>query len=137
MDADDYTQPPESVAWAERGHVSPRSLRARDRRGLFALWCEANPGVLDEMERMALDLARRGKRVSAKYLIEKERYEGACRPAGVPFFDEEGRLHRYAINNSDAALITRWLLERHPGMDVRPRRLIFDEDKGEDEGEGV
>jgi hypothetical protein len=127
MDLDDYTQPPESVAWAERGHVYPRSLRARDRRELFRQWCELNPGVLDEMERMALDLARRGKRVSAKYLMERERYEGTCRPVGVAFYDEEGTPHRYAINNSDAALITRWLLDRHPEMDVKPRHSMFDD----------
>jgi hypothetical protein len=128
MDLEDYTQPPESVAWEERGHVYPRSLRAHDRRELFRQWCEANPGVLDEMERMALDLARRGKRVSSKYLMERERYEGTCRPVSVPFFDEEGQLHRYAINNSDAPLITRWLLDRHPDMDVKPRHSMFDDD---------
>lgn len=133
MDVDDYTQAPESVAWQEHGHVYPRALRAHDRRELFRQWCEANPAVLDEMERMALDLARRGKRVSSKYLIERERYEGTCRPVGVPFFDEEGQLHRYAINNSDAPLITRWLLDRHPDMDVKPRRSMFDDDEG---GEG-
>lgn len=133
MDVDDYTQAPESVAWQERGHVYPRALRAQDRRALFERWREANPGVMYEMERMALDLSRRGKRVSAKYLIEKERYEGHCRPVGVPFFDEDGQLHRYGINNSDAPLITRWLLERHPEMDVKPRRSMFDDDDG---GEG-
>jgi hypothetical protein len=79
------------------------------------------------MERMALDLARRGKRVSAKYLMERERYEGTCRPVGVAFYDEEGTPHRYAINNSDAALITRWLLDRHPEMDVKPRHSMFDD----------
>jgi hypothetical protein len=59
--------------------------------------------------------------------MERERYEGTCRPVGVAFYDEEGTPHRYAINNSDAALITRWLLDRHPEMDVKPRHSMFDD----------
>lgn len=132
MDVEDYTQDPRSVAWQERGHVYPRTLRAQDRRMLFERWCRLNPALLGEMEHTALDLARRGKRVSAKYLIEKARYEGACRPVGVPFYDEDGELRKYGVNNSDAPLITRWLLERHPDMDVERRKSMFDDDGEED-----
>lgn len=94
---------------------------------LFAEWCRRNPGPLAEIERWALELYRRGRVVSAKYLIEKQRYEGHERAEGVPFVDQRGRVHTYAINNNDTPRISRRLLEKYPGMDVRTRRTSYDD----------
>lgn len=102
-------------------------LSAGDRREMFSLWCEANPEALFEMEMAAVIIAGSGRRVSAKYLVERQRYEGSARLVAVPFADASGERHEYAINNSDTPLLARWLLSRHPGMDVEVRRSMFDE----------
>lgn len=94
---------------------------------LFAEWCRRNPGPLAEIERWALELYRGGRTVSAKYLIEKQRHEGMERAEGVPFVDQQGRLHVYAINNNDTPMIARRLLEKYPRMDVRTRRTSYDD----------
>lgn len=129
MDVDDYTQPIESVMQEERRRVCSLPLKVADRRRLFDEWCEKNPKAMREIELTALAIDARGLRVSTKYLIEKQRYEGTERLVGVPFIDYQGNEHVYKINNSDSALIARWLLDRHPTMRIELRASMFDIDK--------
>lgn len=129
VDVDDYAQPLEAVARSERRHVCPLPLRVADRRALFGEWLEANPRAVREIELTALAIDARGMRVSTKYLIEKQRYEGTSGLTGVPFVDGEGAEHTYKINNSDSSLLARWLLGRHPGMRIELRESMFDEEE--------
>lgn len=129
MDTDDYTLPLEAVMRRERSHVYPVPLKVADRKYLFEEWCEKNPKALHEIELTALAIDARGMRVSTKYLIEKQRYEGTVKLVGVPFFDDQGHEHEYAINNSDSALLARWLLRRHPDMRIELRASMFDTEK--------
>lgn len=133
MDTDDLTRPLEAVMRDERRR-RPVPLRARDRAELFEEWARLNPDAMREMELTALAIDARGIRVSAKYLVEKQRYEGSVKLVGVPFTDCQGVEHLYGINNSDTALIARWLLGRHPDMDIEIRKSIFDKREEDDEG---
>lgn len=135
MDGDDYTLPVEAVMREERNRAYPLPLRAEDRRALFREWCRLNPHALGQMEAAAILIDARGMRVSTKYLIERQRYEGTAKLVGVPFVDSEGEEHCYAINNSDTSLLARWLLERHPGMRIEKRRSMFDREDGDDEAQ--
>lgn len=128
MDTDDFTQPLEKVMRDERRHVYPMPLKAADMRALFNRWCELNPKALREIELTALAINARGLRVSTKYLIEKQRYEGRVKLVGVPFFDDSGVEHTYGINNSDSSLLARWLLERNPSMRIELRKSMFDKE---------
>lgn len=129
MNTDDYTQPLEAVMREEHRHVYPMPLKVADRRYLFKEWCDKNPKALREIELTALAIDARGLRVSAKYLIERQRYEGRVKLVGVPFFDESGVEHTYGINNSDSSLLARWLLERNPEMRIELRQSMFDKEK--------
>lgn len=129
MDTDDYTQPLEAVMRKEREHVYSMPLKVSDRRHLFEEWCAKNQKALREIELTALAIDARGMRVSTKYLIEKQRYEGTVKLVGVPFFDDQGREHEYAINNSDSSLLARWLLRRNPDMRIELRASMFDTEK--------
>lgn len=132
MDTDDYTRPLEAVMREERARAYPVPLRAEDRKELFREWCGMNPKALREIELTAIAIDARGLRVSTKYLIEKQRYEGSCPLVGVPFIDGNGTEHVYKINNSDSALMARWLLDRHPGMRVELRKSMFDKEKADE-----
>ena len=124
MDFEDYTQTLESVAWNERRCAFP--LCADDRRRLFADWVSANADAVREMEGWATYLQMMGRRISARYLIEKERHEGTCKLTPIPYVDGNGQRREYAINNSDGSLLARWLLARHPTMNIETRRSLFD-----------
>lgn len=100
----------------------PMPLSPEDREDLFDAWADANPAALEEIEAAALAIADRGMRVSAKYLIERQRYEGSARLHPVPFLDVHGNVHRYSINNNDTPVLARRLKERHPSMDIELRR---------------
>lgn len=102
--------------------VYPMPLTQEDREDLFDEWVEANPEAMAEMEAAALEISDRGLRVSAKYLIERQRYEGTAKLAPVPFLDVHGNLHRFAINNNDTPTLARRLKERYPSMDIELRR---------------
>ena len=117
MDTDDYTRPLESVMREERQRVYSIPLKVADRRYLFDEWCERNPKALREIELTALAIDARGLRVSTKYLIEKQRYEGTVKLVGVPFVDDQGNE------------LARWLLERHPEMRIELRTSMFDKEK--------
>ena len=128
MDVDDYTQPLESVMRQERTAVYPVPLKLKDRQELFERWCKLNPQALRQIELTALAIDQRGLRVSTKYLIEKQRYEGTCELVGVPFRDGNGLEHVYAINNTDTPLLSRWLLEHHPDLNIELRKSIYDKE---------
>ena len=91
---------------------------------------------LDQMEQAALDIDVRGMRVSAKYLIERQRYEGSVKLVGVPFFDGDGVRHLYSINNTDTPLIARWLLGRHPDLDIETRKSVYGDKEAAQEARG-
>ena len=126
MDVDDYTQPLESVVREER-KPRPAPLRARDHMDLFDAWTRANPDAMREIELTAVAIDASGMRVSAKYLVEKLRYEGRAKLNPVTFYDDHGNPHTYGICNTVTPLIARWLLERHPGMNILVKHSYFDD----------
>lgn len=131
MNVDDYTQPLEAVMRHERAYSYP--LRPDERRELFAEWCRINPEALRVIELTAIAIDARGIRVSTKYLIEKQRYEGRVKLVGVPFRDGNGHEHVFGINNTDSALLARWLLERNPEMNLQTRKSMFDKENKHEE----
>lgn len=126
MDVDDCTRSLESVM-RDESKLRPLPLRIQDHRELFDEWCALNPQALREIELTALTISAHGKRVSTKYLIEKQRYEGRARLNPVTFYDMNGREHTYGINNTITPMLARYLLSRHPGMDIVIKHSIFDE----------
>lgn len=132
MDLDDLSQPLESVMHQE-SKPRPLPLRAKDHRELFAEWCRLNPEALAEMERTAMELSARGRRISTKYLIEKQRYEGHARLTPVTFYDLSGNPHTYGVCNTITPLLARWLLGRHPDIDITIKHSIFDDKENDDD----
>lgn len=128
MDVDDFTQPLESVMRQERLAVYPVPLKLKDRQELFETWRKLNPRALRQIELTALAIDQRGIRVSTKYLIEKQRYEGTVKLVGVPFVDGSGVEHVYGINNTDTPLLARWLLKKHPKLNIKLRNSIYDKE---------
>lgn len=129
MNTDDYTQTVEAVIAQERAGVFPVPLKAASYVSLFAAWVKANPKVMREIEMVALGIDARGLKVSTKYLIERQRYEGRNGIVAVPYVDQHGTEHAYSINNTVTPLLARWLLERHPEMRIELRKSMFDEPK--------
>ena len=129
MNIDDYAQSVEAVIRQERQRVYSMPLKVSDRRYLFKEWCDKNPQALREIELTALAINARGLRVSTKYLIERQRYEGRAKLNGVPFYDDQGNEHTYGLNNSDSSILARWLLRRNPEMRVELRQSMFDKEK--------
>ena len=129
MNIDDYAQSVEAVIRQERQRVYSMPLKVSDRRYLFKEWCDKNPQALREIELTALAINARGLRVSTKYLIERQRYEGRAKLNGVPFYDDQGNEHTYGINNRDSSILARWLLRRNPEMRVELRQSMFDKEK--------
>lgn len=129
MNTDDYTQTVEAVMAQERAGVFPVPLKAASYVALFAAWVKANPKVMREIEMVALGIDARGLKVSTKYLIERQRYEGRTGIVAVPYVDQHGAEHAYSINNTVTPLLARWLLERHPAMRIETRKSMFDEPK--------
>lgn len=132
MDTDDYTRPLEAVMRDER-KPRPLPLKARDHLELFEEWMRLNPDAMREIEITALAIDARGLRVSTKYLIEKQRYEGGARLNPVTFYDDQGMPHVYGINNTITPLLARWLLKRHPEMNIYVKHSYFDDLEEEDE----
>ena len=132
MDTGDYTRPLEAVMRDER-KPRPLPLKARDHLELFEEWMRLNPDAMREIELTALAIDARGLRVSTKYLIEKQRYEGGARLNPVTFYDDQGMPHVYGINNTITPLLARWLLKRHPEMNIYVKHSYFDDLEEEDE----
>lgn len=128
MNLDDYTQSLGAVMAQERANPRPWPLRRRDQVELFETWMRLNPDAAREMELVAVSMHEKGFRVSTKYLVERQRYEGSVRLVPVPFFDERGVEHRYGISNSITPMLARWLLKRHPDMRIVTKRSIYDEE---------
>ena len=126
MDTDNYAQPLEAVMREER-KPRPLPLKARDHMELFEEWVRINPEAMREIELTALAIDARGIRVSTKYLIEKQRYEGGVKLNPVTFYDLSGNEHTYGINNTITPMLARYLLNRHPDMDIVTKHSIFDE----------
>ena len=127
MDVDDYTQPLEKVMAQERSNPRPLPLKVKDHRELFDEWVKLNPDAMRDIELTALSIDSRGMRVSTKYLIEKLRYEGHVKLNPVTFYDEHGNAHTYGVCNTITPLLARWLLDKHPDMNIWVKRSIFDE----------
>ena len=123
---DDLTMPLELVVKSEK-KPRLRNLKAVDQVELFEQWIEKNEAALTEMESVALDICSRGGRVSARYLIERQRYEGRARINPVKFIDEYGDERSYAFSNNLAPLLARWLKSRHPNIPLVTRKSMFDE----------
>lgn len=131
MNVDDFTQPLEAVIAQEYDMVYPIPLKAKSYIELFAAWIRANPQAAHEMESVARAIDAQGLRVSAKYLIERQRYEGRTPLVAVPYMDQYGAVHDYMINNTITPLLARWLKERNPEMCIEMRKSMFDGlDKG-------
>lgn len=128
MDVDNYDKPLESVIAAERKR-RPYPLRAQDHKDLFEEFARLNPGAMREIELTALSIDSRGMRVSTKYLIERQRYEGHVRINPVPYEDTDGTARVYSINNNITPLLARWLLERHPDMRIETRKSFLDKEE--------
>ena len=69
----------------------------RIRSSFSKKWMAANGSVVDEMERRAVEIDDSGRRVSARYLIERQRYEGASSIVPVSFVDDYGNEHLYSF----------------------------------------
>lgn len=130
MNTDSYDQTVGQVMRQERLDFYAWPLQMVDRLFLFRQWIDRNSDAMEEMEQAAIAIDAMGRRVSTKYLIERQRYEGHAVLHGVPYHDADGKSHVYGINNSDTSLLARWLLERHPKMKIETRQCMFD-------GEGV
>lgn len=128
MNTDDYTQTLWSVIAQER--VYPYPLRVQDRERLFAEWMDANPEAVAEMEALALEIGDRGEPVSVQRLFEVERWEGKAVQVGIPYIDMQGKRRRYKVNHNDRSLFGRWLQSKHPEINVRLRRSMFDGEAG-------
>lgn len=71
----------------------------------FVAFHEANPHVADMLEALAAEwLAAGNRKVGAKALVERLRWESGLRTNGEP----------YRINNSHVSFYSRLLIERHP-----------------------
>ena len=132
LDQDDYTLPLEAVMASERRYSVP--LKRVDRMELFDEWVSLNPEAMRDMERAAISIDARGMRVSAKYRIERERYESGIKLNPVTWHDDNGTPHTYGINNNITPLLARWLLRRHPYMHIVTHKSYFD-DKDDGNGE--
>lgn len=101
---EDYDLTVEQVARAERKPRTPQDVLDS-----FVFWVSRNGEAMAEMREHALDLADRGRRVSAKYLVEWLRYEADARIVG----DAE---HEWKVPNEYTPLIARYLAIDSPQL---------------------
>ena len=83
----------------------------------FVAWARENPDLLREFEVRALRLHRAGAdRIGVKAIAEVVRYDHTV----------SGRGDEYKVNNSLLALVSRWLLWRHPELSdaIETRRRV-------------
>lgn len=99
----------------------PMPLSPEDQEDLYQQWKTLNPMQVEEIEQAALYINSLGKRVSTKYLVEKQRYESLTPIVGVPFTDIYGNVHEFKINNTHTPLIARDLLEKYPFLNIETR----------------
>lgn len=94
--------------------------------GLWQEWKNKNPLAMHWFYTRARGFYYRGARVSAKYLIEKLRYESGLRIESVPFTDNNGVLRTFGISNTLTPFIGRWLKMRIPELDIQLNKSRFD-----------
>lgn len=105
---------------------------------LFSRWCDQNIDALKEMLAVAQGIIDRGEKLSAKYLIERQRYEGLAPMAPVEYVDERGHRRAYSVNNTHSPLLARLLKRHYPDANIELRRSKFDHaDELKDEIEQV
>ena len=93
---------------------------------LWQEWKNKNTLAMHWFYTQAIGFYYRGARVSAKYLIEKLRYESGLRIESVPFTDNNGVLHTFGISNTLTPFIGRWLKMRIPELDIQINKSRFD-----------
>lgn len=125
MNTDDYTQTLWSVM--SRESYYPKELGDEDLRRLAEEWADRNEAAIAEMEEVAARLNAAGRRLSSKYLIERQRMEGENPFVPVEYVDEYGERHRYAMSNSLSPWLARELRRRHPDWRFVTRKSLFDE----------
>lgn len=121
----DYCRSVESVAAAERGHIYPMPLKAKDHIQLFEKWTAINPEAIQAMDAHAIEVEERCGIVSAKYIFEWLRYDTDIKLHPVEFWDDQGQRHRYGISNSLSPLYARRLEEKYH-LKVKKQRSMFD-----------
>lgn len=89
------------------------------------MWKRRNPRACAPLDEYAPRMQEREGRVSVRYVIERLRHDGGPRMDPIPFQDAYGQVHRHRVNDSDRALMGRWLARRHDGMRVMTRRSDF------------
>lgn len=124
LNVDDYTQSVSKVMSMERVYTYPLSPESVIE--LWQEWKSKNYRAMDWFYFQAREFAYRGARVSAKYLIEKLRYESGLRIESVPFTDNHGVLHTFGISNTLTPFIGRWLKGRIPELDIQINKSRFD-----------
>lgn len=97
---EDYDLTVQQVAAHERKKKTPQEVLED-----FESWLRDNSYAMQAMYQHALTLAFRGKRVSAKYLVEWLRYEADIPIQGLPDFE-------YKVSNDFTPLISRYLIKR-------------------------
>lgn len=73
----------------------------------FDRYHSANPWIFEALERLALDLHSRGRRIGVKALVEVVRWQYARTTASEDAF---------RVNNSFTSRYARLLIERHPEL---------------------
>jgi hypothetical protein len=124
IDVEDYTQSVGSVMNAEKRYRYPLDPGAV--RELWMMWKQRNPEAMEYIEHQARSVSWTSGRVSAKYLVEKLRYESGIKLNAVPFVDEDGNERRYGISNTLTHFIGVWLKERHPELKIEVKKSRFD-----------
>jgi hypothetical protein len=71
-------------------------------------WIDANPEAMSLIERFALQAKHAGRRIGARLLIERVRWELMV----------ETRGSKFRVNNNVAPYVARALIEKHPGLDA-------------------
>jgi len=81
--------------------------RAGSHDARFFAWASQNPHIVDAFEAFALELVRAGRRrIGAKLILERLRFDTALRPA------EPG----FKINNDMGSRLARLVAQRHPEL---------------------
>lgn len=124
MNVEDYTQPVEKVIYEERKGRSP--LTAAEVKLLFSEWKKVNQDAMSWLLSEAWHLHVRCGHVSAKYLIEKLRYESGIKVKPVVYFDARGKRREYTVSNDFTPLIARELQGVFPDMKIEKRKSRFD-----------
>lgn len=93
---------------------------------IFEEWVDANPYMMGEIERNACIMQERVGMVSAKFLIEHERYLSNLKRKPVKYVGRDGKMHKYALWNAASPLLARWLKSRHPDLKFKTCKSKFD-----------